>query len=497
MKNKKGKNRLSKAYKFLNRNDTKVEIISLLSLIVFSSIVFYILKNWDMVVRILNARHMFYSGYYYEPMRAVFESFVIGLFSFISKPYAVYLFIAFVSLVFFLSVWYFTRGFKLDFALLFMFVLSPFVLYYGIKNGSDLLVIAFIIFYAAAIIKKKPIFAGFFLALAFLSKSYALIFAPLLLFLLWDKKRAGIVNFLMSIAIAFISLIPYFIYNLMEYGNLFYSIAMSYLYFHIFSSYISFSLSISHFESIPLVGFIEIVFPFTLIVLFYFRDKKQFYLKIMRNKRIYSILSAAVFLSFLVYFSTSNLMRITGLSIFRFMLPLSIFSYIIAFSFMQKKDMKFVYPVFAISLILAVIILYLSIPSAMPTHSIKAGVSLFNSFYSGKCTVSSNEWVYLDYSGLYAVPPLSYINNYTGTILNFGPANTTLPLVKREGDIYLYGYKNCSFYPSINESRVYEVIHEENISTNPCYWLFGIKPRIIQFYSACNSINFGLLKALK
>ena len=81
-----------------------IEILSLMSLFIFSALVFNYIKNWDMIVRILNARHMFFNSYYYEPMRALFESFVIGLFSFISQPYAIYFFIFFVSAVFFIAI---------------------------------------------------------------------------------------------------------------------------------------------------------------------------------------------------------------------------------------------------------------------------------------------------------------------------------------------------------------------------------------------------------
>ena len=246
---------LGKIPVFLKKKEHAVEIISFLSLSVFSSLVFYFLMNWDMIVRILNARHMFNGGYYYEPMRAVLESFVIGLFSFISPVYAVYIFIFFVSAVFLVSVRYFSRAFKLDFAFLFMFLLSPFVLFYGIKNGSDLLVISFLILYIAMIMRDKPALSGVFLALAFVSKSYALLFSPLLLFFLWGKKRRDVVKLLISLAAAATALVPYFIYNLLEYGNLFYSVGLSYLYFHIFSSYVSLSPSIAHFESIPLEGY--------------------------------------------------------------------------------------------------------------------------------------------------------------------------------------------------------------------------------------------------
>ncbi|MEM3844357.1 MAG: glycosyltransferase 87 family protein [Candidatus Parvarchaeota archaeon] len=495
MKAKKERSQLQKLISRLT-SERFVLLVSFLVLFVFSSLVFYLLKNWDMVVRILNARHMFEGGYYYEPMRAVFESFVIGLFSFISSSYAVYIFILFTSIVFLISVFYLAKIMKLNFPFLFMFLLSPFILFYGIKNGSDLLVIAFLILYVSAIMKEKPVFAGVFLALAFLSKSYALIFSPLLLFLLWGKDMKGVFKFFVAALVAIAALIPYFIYNFLEYGNFIYSIGMSYLYFHIFSSYVSLSISLAHFESIPLIGFLEVIFPLALLAYFYLRDRSSFYAKLVKNKKEYSIIVAACVLSFVVYFSVSNILQATGLSIFRFMLPLSVFLYILAFSFFRRKEMKFVYIIFIISVAIAVVFLISNLTSAFHISYAEQAVSLFNSVYSGRCTVASNEWVYLDYLGLYAVPYQPY-QNYSGAILNFGSFNTSLPLIKKQGNLYLYGLKNCSYYPSIFMSRTYYVMQQENIMNNACYWIFGINPRIEPLYSLCNSTNSFLRGVFK
>ena len=107
MKNKRKSNTAISKFvkKLILRRYLVIEVISFLSLFIFSALVFDYLKNWDMLVRLLDARHIFFNGYYYEPMRALFESFVIGLFLFISKPYAIYFFIFFVSAVFFVSVY--------------------------------------------------------------------------------------------------------------------------------------------------------------------------------------------------------------------------------------------------------------------------------------------------------------------------------------------------------------------------------------------------------
>lgn len=463
-------------------------VVSFTVLVVFSFEVFRILKNWDMLVRVLNARHIFSGGYYYEPIRAVLESFIIGLFSFVSSVYSVYFFIFFVSVVFLLSVFYLSKQIKLNFSYLFMFLLSPFILFYGIKNGSDLLVISFLIFYMAAIIGEKPIFAGLFLALAFVSKSYALFFSPLLLFFLWNRNLKGVYRLLLALVTAVAALVPYFIFNLLEYGNFIYSMAASYLYFQIFSSYVSLSVSLAHFESVPLIGFEEIIFPMLLIVMFFLMDRKYFLGKVMKNKRQYAIILSACVLSFVVYFSVSNLMNATGLSVFRFILPLSVFTYILAFMFFRQNYFRFIYILFVASIVIAFLIFNSNAAIVFHISYAKGAVTMFNSVYSGNCTVSSNEWVYLDYLGLYAVPYEPY-QNYSGAILNFGRVNTTLPLIETRGNIYLYGLKTCSYYPSIQESRLYYDMSQGDIPNNACYWLFGIRPDIKQLYGLCNSTN--------
>lgn len=492
MKNKEKSNAISHklAKTFLSRKYIIIEVLSFLSLFIFSALVFNYIKNWDMLVRILNARHMFFNGYYYEPMRAILESFVIGMFSFISQPYAVYMFIFFVSAVFFISVYCLSKTLKLDFPFLFLFLLSPFVFFYGIKNGSDLLVVSFLIIYIVAILKDKPILAGVFLSLAFVSKSYALLFSPLLLFFLWNRNVRGVLKLIVSLVFAVLALIPYFIYNFLAYGNFLYSLGLSYLYFHIFSAYVSLGLSIGHIMNIPLIGFVEILLPAALLVFFFVYDRKHFIERIRKHKMEYSIITAACLLSFLAYFSVANMLAITGLSIFRFMLPLSIFTYILAFSFFKDKQMKFVYVFFAVSFLIAILLLYSSISSALHISYARSAVSLFTSVYNASsCTVSSNEWVYLDYLGLNAVPPPSSYANYSGAILDFGSINTTLPLLKSEGHIYLYGYSKCAYYPSLNESRAYYVINEEKIPNNACYWLFGINPESALGYNGCIELN--------
>lgn len=474
---------------FLRKRDHLSEILSFFSLFAFSSAVFYLLSSWDMIVRILNARHIFFGGYYYEPMRAPLESFVIGLFLFLSQTYAVYMFIFFVSVVFFLAVWYLSESLKLRFSYLFMFLLSPFVLFYGIKNGSDLLVISFLVLYVSAIMRERPVLAGIFIAMAFASKSYAVMFLPLMLFFLWGRGFKGVFRLAAAASATAASLIPYFIYNFLAYGNFLYSIGLSFLYFHIFSSYVSLGISVEQLMWIPLIGFEEIIFPAALLAFFYLRDRDHFKKNVRRHKKEYSLLTAACLLSFLVYYSVSNLLWSTGLSTFRFILPLSIFLYILAFSFFGEGEMKFVYVFFAASLVIAVYFLYAANLTAFNLSYSQSAVSMFRSVYGGSCTVSSNVWVYFDYMGLDAVPTLSSYANYSGAILSFGSVNTSVPLVKREGNIYLYGYNGCSHYPSLNETRAYYDMSQNNIPDNACYWLFGINPRFNLGYSACMYLN--------
>ncbi|MCL4419154.1 hypothetical protein M1146_03565, partial [Patescibacteria group bacterium] len=161
-------------------------------------------------------------------------------------------------------------------------------------------------------------------------------------------------------------------------------------------------------------------------------------------------------------------------------------------------QIRFVYVFFVVSFLVAIILLYSGSLSSFHLSYGKSAVSVFTSVYNeSNCTVSSNEWVYLDYLGLNAVPPLSSYANYSGVILNFGKVNTAMPLVKTSGNIYLYGYSSCSYYPSFNESRVYYVIKQEKIPDNACYWLFGINPKSDFLYNLCSSLNGGISSVLR
>ena len=72
--------------------------------VIFFFVQFDLLKNWDMLVRILDSNYLFHNGGYFEPQRALLESFLIGLLSFVFGGYSVFAFIVFFTFMFFQPV---------------------------------------------------------------------------------------------------------------------------------------------------------------------------------------------------------------------------------------------------------------------------------------------------------------------------------------------------------------------------------------------------------
>lgn len=194
--------------------------------VLFFFIQFDLLKNWDMLVRILNSNYLFHNGDYFENQRALLESFIIGIFSFVFGKYSVYAFIAFFTVIFFISVYIFSKAFKLEYVILLGILLNPFFLFYSIKNGSELPMYSFLILLISFIKLKKPI-AGVFMALAFVSKYDSILFLPMALFLIDKKLIPSVKRILIFAGIALLALLPFFLYNIILYHDFLFTFFMS------------------------------------------------------------------------------------------------------------------------------------------------------------------------------------------------------------------------------------------------------------------------------
>lgn len=202
----------------------------------FISLTYFLIQhyfdlNWDFKSYVLNARYLFFNGSIFEVYRAPMTSFLLGFFIWIGKL-GEYLYIIFVSLLFLyasikisdaLYEKYFFK-FKINKNLsrivFYGLILNIFTLYYGLLIGTELLGLAFFnLFLVYFILNKK---SGHLLGLACLTRYNFFIFAPLLL-INKDYKKI-----LKNIVLFFITLIPWYLFNLIKWGNGFTSIIDSY-----------------------------------------------------------------------------------------------------------------------------------------------------------------------------------------------------------------------------------------------------------------------------
>lgn len=177
---------------------------------------------WDFGAYVLNAKYLFGSGNYFEHYRAPLASFLIGIFSIFGWKVAEYLFIVFVSSLFLFSTYELSDALGAKSWVIYLISLSPYVLLYGVWQGTELLSLALLELFIAFLIKKKR-FSSLFLGLACLTRYNFLIFLPLVIFYEDWKK------IIESVAWFAIPFIPFFLFQFHFTGNMLTSIANSYL----------------------------------------------------------------------------------------------------------------------------------------------------------------------------------------------------------------------------------------------------------------------------
>lgn len=434
---------------FLYKYRKYLVVAYLILSIIFFIIQFNLINNWDMLVRILNGNYLFHNGQYFEYQRALLESTVIGLLAFAFGSYAVYAFIALFSVIFFIALLLFSRAFKVEYVLLLGIVLNPFLLYYGIKNGSEIPLYAFLILFVSMIKLKRPI-AGMFFALAFVSKYDAVMFLPLALFLIDKRILESLKRIGLFIGILLVSLLPFFAYNLILYHNPLFTFEFA------FSQSSAQNLILGPgMTNIANVygGFLELVVfvPIVAFILLFNRDVLK---EIKQRKRELALLAAAAAIALVIYLMASGL-YVGGLGYFRFFLGPTLFLSLLSALFLKRGALLFTLIFFAISILLAYNILYAQ-QFGTPTMQIEVSSArslLYATYNTTNCTVQSNNWVYLDYHGISATY-IWGVNYSQYPIISFGALAGNYSLLGQSNGIYLYGYgaskRYCSYTPVID-----------------------------------------------
>jgi hypothetical protein len=166
--------------------------------------------GWDFAAYSLNARYWFQGGAYFQALRPPLVPLFLGLFGFVSKTGAEFLFIAASSLLFAFSSFSLARKLDLRPELFYLASLTPFVLVEGFKNGTELFCLALLELFLASLGGAA---APLFLGLAVLTRYPAAIFGAILLFN--GNFRTLVRDLLVTAAVC----APWLLYNQIVFGH--------------------------------------------------------------------------------------------------------------------------------------------------------------------------------------------------------------------------------------------------------------------------------------
>ncbi|MCW1293436.1 MAG: hypothetical protein QXV66_00420 [Candidatus Rehaiarchaeum fermentans] len=381
-------------------------IIAIILTVYFSSEFIYY-NNWDFISRLTNAKFLLNNGPYIYINNAPLENFLLEILIIIFKNYSPFIYFFIFSLVFLFSAYLIVRLFnKNEYYVLAL--ISPFLIFFGIKNGSELPVISFILITFYFSIKKNPL-AGLSMGLAILSKFYALFFLPVLFFGFENKKRFYY-YILLSLALLILILTPYFVFMKNLIGFSLGGIALSFWSTEGLSpNYLAF-----------LVSTIEI-WPFILFIVY---NRKRFLKEFEKRKHLFISAFLLFLISIYIGVDASKLAQgLVATNEFRFTLPSSVFISLLTIPLFKNKKDLITY--FALSYTLAIILFLIFINHATPSSFINSQYLAYKSVFQNKtCIVQSNNWIYLDYLGVPSIP-ISFNSSIYPIISNLPLSNST------------------------------------------------------------------------
>lgn len=175
---------------------------------------------WDFSVYSLNGQYLFHEGVYMEWKRPPLLPVILGFFQFIfSMKASEYVFIVLNSAFFLFSSLKFSRVYDLNPLYLYVLVMSPYAVFYGALEGTELLFLSFLTLMLAEIERPR---SGLWFGMAFLTRYTGALFV---LLILCQKNLKKIVK---TIAISGLVVLPWLIFNYVALGHPFASMADSY-----------------------------------------------------------------------------------------------------------------------------------------------------------------------------------------------------------------------------------------------------------------------------
>ncbi len=372
------------------RNFTKEHLV--LMIIFLISTIFFLIQHyfylgWDFSAYSLNARYLFYGGNYYEVYRAPLISILLGIFMIFGYKTAEYLYIIFVCILFFFSAKklmnvlqekYFKNKInkKTIEILFYLFLLNPFLLKFGLLEGTELLALSFFQLFLSYFLEGK--ISGYFLALAVLSRYNFFIF---FIFFFFTKDYKKIIK---DISLFFLVLSPWLLFNFFKWGHPLTSIIDSY-YLNIFSRQ---DLK-ERFLLRNLLYPINYLLPFFICGIFLFFYKKDW------KKKVPLVFMIAFFLFLIdVYKTPFKIIRY----MFNLSLPIAFFSLLGAEKTIKKfpKTKNFIFFIFFLLFLSSILSLTRNFYLEKNSIYAEAGEKIKNLGLEN-CTILSNIWVPVSY----------------------------------------------------------------------------------------------------
>ncbi|MEM4268448.1 MAG: hypothetical protein QXK37_06500 [Candidatus Woesearchaeota archaeon] len=375
-------------------------VIFLLATLFFVAI-HYLFLGWDFAVYVLNAKHIFGDGMYFELFRPPLTPFLLGVSSFFGLSYSAgeYIYIICVSAFFGYACIRFAEAVKLDKELFYILILSPYVLIVGLLEGTELLSLALIMLFTVSIIEKKP--SGHWIGLATLTRYTNIMLLPLLL-LQRNTRR------ITTDCIIILSLwSPWLWYNYNLKGNIFASVLDMYILDVKFRDYIHQTIQINDFLYV-----LWILLP--LFILGFIQYLQQCYAELKDTKRreksktlVLIIMSFVILVTLYTYIKAPIK---NNRLLFNLSFPAAFFSYFFLLVIMQKKRLNFKkmkrLTIVLISLFIFAVMMAILVKTDLSEFSKKfvknqhlSAVYILKELGVDHCGLFSNSYVLLNYYG--------------------------------------------------------------------------------------------------
>jgi len=504
---------MNKLIGFINKNKYILLIFLLATLFFIAQ--HFLVFSWDFISYVLNAKHLFNGGLYFETFRPPLTSLLIGVIAQCTGyATAEIVYILLVSILFCIGSLLLAGLLNFNKEIFYLLLLTPIVLFYGLLNGTELLFLTFLIFGIYFILKNNWA-SGLFLGFAALTRYAGIVFGVLLLF------NKGICNKIKAILIFIVTFIPWGIYNYVQYGNFFTSIADQYFQNVISRIGIEQTPKLIHFIYNQSLLLVLTVIGLCFVIYSIFKSKQKI------NKLINLKVSIMMlFILFCTIYSYFSIPFKDARYLFAIALPIGYFTYIgliIFITWLRNKhkqpkyirlsDLKKLYWVLIILLlVLSFGILYTNYSSDKYLNTrYSSAVDIINSNNLQNCLMYSNNWIFFTYidNNVVLLPIEVYFNDlstYTQKVLfldtfRFSQNNKKVlesnfqVIYKKESFLVLGNFSDC--LQQSDYSTLFYNIFKSGVSNNqnnliytdPCEILFN---KYTLFKKGCDYFNYNL-----